>query len=402
MEIGCVNISIRRSYLMGTIFHLKKEGKPDKDGNPRGCWRYEDKQHGIRDTFNESFAHEMKRLREGGVSLPIKDLVDQLLDLKNSNSLKSGLTVSEYAERYIADKVADYKDKDNRSERKLRKHEWRQRHYLSHFVKMFEKRRLADITVEDIKTFYRSRRSYIRKTKTGEKPLQKDTVVLEVIHVGSMFIHAIRFGKFVGANPVRQAGITKEDRRRNRVLTMEEQSRLLAVCSRDLKHLVILLLNTGCRVGEILSSKWAWINLDTRIMHLPDYATKTEEERDVRLNHVSLAILRERSLLTKGSLFVFPSLSRDSEIGHRTWMYGAWYTALKRAGISDLNFHDLRHTFGTRLKELKTDSSAVQAAIGHKDYRSTTRYIHVEDSVMGSVDLLGFTYFGAKTEEKSA
>ena len=67
--------------------------------------------------------------------------------------------------------------------------------------------------------------------------------------------------------------------------------------------MIVLLLNTGCRIGEILCTQWSWIDFDKRILHLPEYATKTEQERDVRLNQVSVAILRERKLLTKGSTF---------------------------------------------------------------------------------------------------
>lgn len=387
---------------MGTVFHVTKEGKLNKDGKPRGCWRYEDKKSGIRDTLNEPFANQIKRLREGGVTLSIEEIVDQLLELKNTNSLKSGLTVNEYVDKYIEDKVSDYRDKSNRTEKKIKKFEWRQRHYLSHFVKMYKNKRLDDITVEDIKTFYRIRRASTRKLKNGVKNLEKDTIVLELVFVRVMYNHAIRFGVFRGVNPVNQAGITKENKRRSRVLTPEEQERLLKVCNRDLRHLIILLLNTGCRIGEILCTQWSWIDFDKRILHLPEYATKTEQERDVRLNQVSVAILRERKLLTRGSEYIFPATSKLAGVGHRTWIYTGWYNALKRAGITDLNPHDLRHTFATRLKALRTDGAVVQEALGHTDYKTTQHYVHVEDEVIGAVDLLGFTYFGAKSEEKSA
>ncbi len=52
----------------------------------------------------------------------------------------------------------------------------------------------------------------------------------------------------------------------------------------------------------------------------------------------------------------------------------SWGSALKMAGITDLRFHDLRHTFGTRLYRATGDIRKVQKAIGHRDIKSTLRY----------------------------
>jgi len=52
--------------------------------------------------------------------------------------------------------------------------------------------------------------------------------------------------------------------------------------------------------------------------------------------------------------------------------------------------------------ELEIHGSMIQEASGHADDRATARYIHAKDIVMEAVDLLGFTYFRSKEEEKSA
>jgi integrase len=67
----------------------------------------------------------------------------------------------------------------------------------------------------------------------------------------------------------------------------------------------------------------------------------------------------------------------------------AWGAALAEAGISDLRFHDLRHTFGTRLYRLTGDIRKVQKAIGHRDISSTLRYENsgVED-IRAAMELL--------------
>ena len=75
---------------------------------------------------------------------------------------------------------------------------------------------------------------------------------------------------------------------------------------------------------------------------------------------------------------------------------------IRRAGLPKIRFHDLRHTHGTRLKEMKVDGAIIQEALGHEDPRSTARYVHVDDMVMEPIELLGITYFRDKMEEKTA
>lgn len=379
---------------MGTIFYKVREGIEG-----RGCWVHESKGV-VRDTFNRSFAEEMKRLRDAGVNLKIYQIVDQLIQLKDSDRLQDAVTVAEYAEQYIQDRLADYRDKPNRTERKIKNYHKRMKKFLSNFVAMYGDKRLGEVTAEDIKSFYRKRRSGVRKMKDGVKNIEGTTVFREVTAIRAMYNYALRFGRFKGINPVAQSKIKHEDNRRERVLSVQEQERLLAVCDRELKDFVTLLLNTGCRLDEILSLQWNWVDLTERVLHLPEYITKNDKPRDVRVNQVCISLLRERRLITGNSVYVFPS--DLSKAGHLMGPYRRWYKVCKQAGISDLRFHDLRHTCGSRLKELSVDGSAVQKILGHSDFKTTTRYIHVKDSVQDACELLGITYFATKSDEKTA
>ena len=105
-------------------------------------------------------------------------------------------------------------------------------------------------------------------------------------------------------------------------------------------------------------------------------------------------------LITLQNPFVFPS--SNSKSGHLEYPKRAWYRALKEAGITDLHIHDLKRTCGTRLKELKVDSEAVKTILAHADYRTSEPYIHVKDTVREAIELLGITYFGEKSDEKTA
>ena len=93
----------------------------------------------------------------------------------------------------------------------------------------------------------------------------------------------------------------------------------------------------------------------------------------------------------------------NSKVGHKTWLYGVWATALKKAEIKNLNFHDLRHTHATWLMQLNTHPAVIQEALGHSSYKTTERYVHAKDRVMAAVDdLLQFTDSKGKMKEISA
>ena len=102
----------------------------------------------------------MQRLREGGVNLKIHDLVDELLRLNNADKLHDNVTVSEYAEFYIEDKLRDYTDK-SRTKEKIRRYENSARNHLKQFIDKFGSKRLSEITPEDIKRFYGKRKEKI-------------------------------------------------------------------------------------------------------------------------------------------------------------------------------------------------------------------------------------------------
>lgn len=57
----------------------------------------------------------------------------------------------------------------------------------------------------------------------------------------------------------------------------------------------------------------------------------------------------------------------------------AWLTACRQAGITDLRFHDLRHTFGTRAADAGVPLPAIRDVMGHKSIARTEPYAHATD-----------------------
>jgi integrase len=151
-----------------------------------------------------------------------------------------------------------------------------------------------------------------------------------------------------------------------RILSSAEEQRLLDECSERLKPVVVLALHTGMRKSELLNLKWKNIDF-VKKMILVEH-TKSGRARRIPMNETAeaeLLALKSRN----GTERVFPYASIRS----------AWEGARKRAGLVGLRFHDLRHTFATRLIERGVDPVRVQRLLGHSTLLVTQRYLHASD-----------------------
>jgi integrase len=180
-------------------------------------------------------------------------------------------------------------------------------------------------------------------------------------------------------NPCRKVSILKGEQHRTRYLTPDEEGRLMAALADGrtlLREMVILAIHTGLRVSEIFKLKLEHVDFHRDVLYIK--ATKTDEDREVPLNDVS------RQLLTglvagardRGKDYVFTNPRSGARY---TTVKTAWRNACKRAGITDLRFHDLRHTFGTRAADAGVPLGAVAAVMGHADIHTTMRYAHATD-----------------------
>jgi len=154
-------------------------------------------------------------------------------------------------------------------------------------------------------------------------------------------------------------------------ISKDEEERLLAECPRHLRQLVLFALHTGCRAGEIIALKWQWEvhlpELGVSVFVLPGSATKNGEERVVLLNSMAWRILDERR--GEHDEFVFSYDGRPlSRISNSSWK-----KAKARAKLP-IRFHDLRHTFGHRLRAVGTPLEDRKALLGHTSDEIPTHY----------------------------
>ena len=152
-----------------------------------------------------------------------------------------------------------------------------------------------------------------------------------------MFTKAIEWEK-VDYNPVKRVKLLREDNARLRYLTCDEVQRLYENCADHLKPIVLAALYTGMRRGEILKLKWEDVDLEQKIIFVKN--TKNNEVREIPLNNLLTNTLKN---IKFKSLYVF--CNEDGK------PYGSvrksFETALKKVGIVDFCFHDIRHTFAS-------------------------------------------------------
>jgi integrase len=180
---------------------------------------------------------------------------------------------------------------------------------------------------------------------------------------------------------------------RLRYLSMDEERRLLAALDphrngpglfrssnrepelrrqlQDLYDLVVLLLDTGARCGEIRKLEWQHIDLEAGLIHL--WRSKVSNESLLHMTARARNILARRKQCATGR-YVFTNKKR----GMRNHQHASWRKAFDRAGLQDCTIHTLRHTHASRLIQNGMTLYDVQTVLGHSDPKTTMRYAHLE------------------------
>lgn len=176
-------------------------------------------------------------------------------------------------------------------------------------------------------------------------------------------------------NPAREIQRRKENNVRDRYLLDWKETALRnaisETCPERMPELDIA-LHTGMRRGEQYACDWSWVDLDRRVLTVP--RSKNGEKRRVYLNDTAVAAFQVLWRFSEGKGIVFAHLyNSDKTTGAREW----FEQALSEAGISNFRWHDLRHTFASRLVMRGVDIRTVQELMGHKTIQVTLRYAHL-------------------------
>jgi integrase len=170
-----------------------------------------------------------------------------------------------------------------------------------------------------------------------------------------------------------------EERRRGRISAndwrRERGYELLPEFGTYTDHLtpiVLLAINTGLRRGELLQLTWEDVDLDRAILTVRGEGAKSGKTRHVPLNAEAVRVLREWQGPTRSGL-IFPGENGEQ----MTHLKSAWTRVAKLAKLRAFRFHDLRHTFASKLVQRGVDLNTVRELLGHSDFSLTLRYAHL-------------------------
>ncbi len=246
------------------------------------------------------------------------------------------------------------------------------RYFIRNFRDYFgEDTLLANIKYVDIETY----QAKLKKKLTPHSTKRKESSInREMVCLHHVFDKAVEWD-MLEKNPFDKGGYLwlKENNRRTRFLDEDEIDQLLDNCVNPwIEDIVNVAINAGMRRKELLGLKRKQIR--DGFIYLSE--TKTDEARQIEINDDLEEILKDikqRNQLKSEYVFC-DEKGRHINAGRLDY---AFEGSLKRAGIEDFTFHDLRHTFASHFVMRGGSLKGLQAILGHKDLTMTMRYAHL-------------------------
>jgi integrase len=309
-----------------------------------------------------------KRVQESSGSSNQRD-AESLLHIRKSEILRGvykqpvKISLGEFGERYM-------------EHAKANKRSWlRDEQMLNHLYEFFGKEKpLSEIAPMQIEAYKIQRRGKIADS----------TVNRELALLKRMFNLAITWDLYSGLNPVRKVKFFREFNNRLRVLSLEEEKKLLHNAIPYLQDLIRFAVNTGLRTGEIFSLRWSHVDLNRGILSV--FASKTQTIREIPLNSEVRKVLEAWRLNQKNEIVFYNPQTGKPFVD----LKAGFALACEKAGIADVTWHTLRHTFASRLVNSGVDIVTVKELLGHSSISVTMRYAHTNiESKRAAVEKLG-------------
>jgi integrase len=275
-------------------------------------------------------------------------------------------------------------------------------YFLDTLLKHFGTKKIKNITPSDIERFKQNRldEPIITKKKNEEGKLMPfnrqramASVNRELALLRAILNDAVYNGWLIRSPFLNAKGLVSlaDENKRERVLTFDEEKRLLMACVADmprtyprngkevsvviksrrkhLKPLIIVALNTAMRRGELLKLCWRDIDFDNRLINILAFNTKTAKARNVGMTD---KVYEELSKLWNKS----PQDLDELVFGITDTIKRSFSSACKDAGIDEFHFHDLRHTAITRMIQAGLSPMEVMKVSGHTQMNTFARYVN--------------------------
>jgi integrase len=209
-----------------------------------------------------------------------------------------------------------------------------------------------------------------RKERHAEKQLTETTLNRDVEVLRHLLYWAVDEG-FLTANPLARIRLSKQRRKPRPILNLAEEAKLLDAAAPHMREIIVAALDSGMRRGELLNQLMEHIDLTRHVLLVTHSKTAGGEAREIPLT-ARLAELLSARHRPEGLVFTFKGRPIHK-------IKTAWKAAIRRAGIRYFRFHDLRHTFNTRLMEAGVVQDVRMVLMGHSPGEGTNSiYTHVE------------------------
>ncbi|MCX5852937.1 MAG: tyrosine-type recombinase/integrase [Deltaproteobacteria bacterium] len=223
----------------------------------------------------------------------------------------------------------------------------------------------------------------LRRRADGVSPR---TINYELTLMGHAFNLAMKEWEWVKDNPVMRVRKERVNNKVERWLSLDEEQKLLVASPLWLREIITFAIHTGLRQGEIMDLKWSQIDFTRKTLIITEQKNRSVDT--LPLNATAFDVLAEKVpcvLDTDKRVFV-------NHLGNRigsSVLIRAFHLAEKKAGINKLRFHDLRHTFATRLIQNGVDLFTVQKLGRWKNTSMVTRYAHhCSESLRAGIEVM--------------
>ncbi len=238
----------------------------------------------------------------------------------------------------------------------------------NHLLPKFGARALKDITVKDVEQ-YMTKRLGSDNGRKGE--VQPATVLNEIHCLSGVFRYAVRTG-VVQHNPVRDSQKPKVERKILRYLEPAEEQEMLPRARTPLREAIITALHTGMREEEQAALLWADVRMDERKIIVRH--TKNGRDRAIDMSDTLFGTLNGLIRYTD-----CPYVFVNPRTHDRYWRFNntAWRKVLRDSNVTKLRWHDLRHTFCSRLAQRGIHPKTIMELSGHGSLGQVERYTHM-------------------------
>lgn len=214
------------------------------------------------------------------------------------------------------------------------------------------------------------------------KPAATATKATHLAFIKALLRTAERNWKMLEKAPI--VTVPQPKNKRIRWLEPHEAQRLIDECPEPLKSVVRFALATGLRRSNIINLEWQQIDMQRRVAWIHPEQSKSNQAIGVALNDTACQVLKKQIGHHHKWVFVYTERSTRPD-GSKTDVVRkmrydantAWRAALKRAGIEDFRFHDLRHTWASWLVQAGVPISVLQEMGGWESIEMVRRYAHL-------------------------